>query len=312
MAVLAFGMMGMIMMIHPASAFSRAPAPSFVVSSPRRAHRFLFTQATTTLSITTSATRLYETIQQPFGQQEYWQDWYHNRTQPINNNSNNNNNSTAADEDTGDFSWYASWQDLAPLVEEFDLLHKTRDPILLPGIGLDATLALDMITDGYQHLYAMDYAPASIAYLQERWTAHQQDTTAPTRATLELCVADVRELPYATASMQAILDKGTLDAVYLNGATPAIRLDNLRRGVMDLQRCLRPGGLFWSLSGVCVDAWDRDAWFPDKEWECLCDTRDGVLFMTPDSGYTSNNVNGELLVWRKKKNEMKDKHHEPQ
>ncbi|KAL7575106.1 hypothetical protein ACA910_000473 [Epithemia clementina (nom. ined.)] len=286
-------------------------------------------------------------VQQPFGKQEYWESWYQNRssasaslsTAAIAVQAKREKKNGSKREGEGDFSWYSSWEDMRPFVHEFrsPTKHNVKsDRILIPGIGMDASLLLDMYhQDGYQQLSAMDYAPASIAYIHDQWSqrSNQRNCVGKNHSStlslldssttmdqpvlsplpyVDLCVADVRQLPYPSESFDVVLDKGTLDSVYLCGDTIKEKKQNLYLAVQELQRVLKPkGGLFWSLSGICSDylANPQDdtsssspspsTWWPDTNWECQVDTRNGNLFITRNS-YTSNNLDGSLIVWRKK------------
>jgi SAM-dependent methyltransferase len=143
----------------------------------------------------------------------------------------------------------------------------------------------------YTRLDAFDYAPASIAYCQE------QVAGTPLAATVNLAVADATQLVnYDDASMMAVLDKGTLDAIFLAGSTLEERQRTLCAAVCELQRVLQPSsGIFWSLSGICTEALrDLDVW---EGWAVCADST--VDLVSTEDGYTSNNLDGDLLVWRK-------------
>ena len=250
-------------------------------------------------------------VQQPFGEQQYWEKWYQNRSStPLQDRDH-----MGSKNERGDFSWYSGWEDMRPFVYEFGLPSSPR--IFIPGIGMDIALLLDMYQqDGYRDLTAMDYAPASIDYVRDQWRRRWQKSGSSDNGVappdLDLSVVDARDMPYSSESFDLILDKGTLDSVYLCGSTMSEREENLQLAVQEMQRVLKSdGGLFWSLSGICSDClangnsdtlgagrYDYD-WWPKEAWESCADTRDGHLFITSD-GYTSNNLDGSLLVWRKK------------
>jgi SAM-dependent methyltransferase len=212
-----------------------------------------------------STTTTIYSVAQPFGQQEYWQDFY-------------------KEQDYADsFSWYAEWNDLEPLISEW---ISPQHKVLIPGVGIDS-LVRDMYDAGYEQLTAFDYAPESIS--------HCQHMLGEGRA-VDLSTADARNLGYASASFDAVIDKGTLDAVFLAGDNMDERQESLTRAISELARVLRPGGIFWSLSAICVEPLQSSAlWMNPNCWEAVTD---GSLYTTAD-GYTSNNVDGTLLVWRK-------------
>lgn len=163
-----------------------------------------------------------------------------------------------------------------------------NDHILLPGVGCDGVLR-DLYDAGYTQLDAFDYAAQSIEYCRNNMLQHRK---------VHLQVADARNLSWCYSShvFDAVLDKGTLDAVFLAGNTAKERADSLQHALLELQRVLRPGDVFWSLSAICVDALmlsqDKRRWL---HWQVLAD---GTLYSTRD-GCTSNNIDGTLMVWRK-------------
>ena len=148
------------------------------------------------------------------------------------------------------------------------------------------SLLLDMYDGGYQSLSAFDYASESIEYF-ERIKGNE-------RSGIELNVADARNLTlYEENSFDTIVDKGTLDAIYLAGNNKEEKLKSLNQSVMEFKRVLRPTGILWSLSNICVEALLEMDWTGWKEL-----TNGGDLYTTRDE-YTSNNVDGSLLVWQK-------------
>jgi SAM-dependent methyltransferase len=236
------------------------------------------------------STRFDQPDNSQFGRQDYWNQFYQEQAQ---------------------FSWYAGWDDLQPFVQEFVAME---DSILIPGVGNDAQLLVDMYQAGYTQLTAMDYASEGIArcrdMLQEaRILPPQQEKSSSKDENtkrkdsdqgVSLLVADARDLGnvFQDHSFHSILEKGTLDAIFLSGGqNKTLALENLNLAISELGRCLKPGGIWISIAAV-VDAQiqsSMDSLFP--EWEFL--VRRNELFVTKD-GYTSNNIDGSLLVWRKR------------
>jgi hypothetical protein len=207
-------------------------------------------------------------VAQPFGRQDYWEGLY-----------------DAAD---ADFSWYSNWDEMEPFVREW---APVEGRILLPGIGSDVGLLQALFQANYTQLDAFDYAENSIAHCQEQLAG------TPLADTVNLAVADATQLvDYADASMAVVLDKGTLDAIFLAGDSLEERQTTLRAAVCELQRVLQPSsGIFWSLSGICTNALRAlDVW---EGWTVCADST--VDMVTTEDGYTSNNLDGDLLVWRK-------------
>ena len=199
-----------------------------------------------------------------FGRQEFWDSSY-------------------ADGDAS-FSWYAGWPDLEPFWRE--LVPGKDSKILIPGIGNDKAI-VDMFDSGYKRLSAFDYAPQGVARALELFGA--------SRNIDDLRVADARDLPYEDASFDAVLDKGTLDAIYISGGSSdaAARELQLVSAVDELQRVVRPGGVVLSVSAAAAKHLPMAFARRPGAWQVL---RDGSVHITED-GYASINVDAELLAW---------------
>ena len=208
-----------------------------------------------------------------FGRQDYWNAFY---------------------EEEANFTWYAGWDELQPFVQEF---VDTTGKILIPGVGNDAML-VDMYDDGFQELIAMDYAPEGIARCRDllgptRVWSDNQDTG------VVLVVADARNLTgvFNDDSFDVVIEKGTLDAIYLSGGQDKMLADrNLNLAISELGRCVKPGGIWISIAAV-VDNQIQASFDTGEEWSCLVKKDD--LYTTSD-GYTSNNIDGSLMVWQRK------------
>jgi hypothetical protein len=107
------------------------------------------------------------------------------------------------------FSWYSGWADLAPFIEE---VVGREDRILIPGVGNDRAI-VDMYDAGFTNMVAFDYAPEGVRASRALFG---EDRLAP-KGTAELVVADARALAFPDQSFDAVLEKGTLDAIYLSG-----------------------------------------------------------------------------------------------
>lgn len=209
-----------------------------------------------------------------FGRQDYWNQIY---------------------EKQSNFSWYACWDDLEPFVREF---VNPEDAVLLPGVGNDAML-VDMFDDGYRHLTAMDYAPEGISRCREMLGKSRIREKDKGEEGVDLLVADARDLRgvFEDQSFDAVIEKGTLDAIFLSGGQNKTLADqNLNLAISELGRCVKAGGLWISVAAV-VDDQIQASFDLRPEWDCL--VKKGNLFVTKD-GYTSNNVDGSLLVWRRR------------
>jgi len=205
-----------------------------------------------------------------FGRREYWNDIYTKQE---------------------DFSWYSGWQELEPFVRE--LVPEESSHVLIPGMGNDGAI-VDMYDAGYHNLTAFDYAEAGVECARkllgdERIRAEKVDTPGVT-----LLVADARDLPFGNNLFDAVLDKGTLDAIFLSGGRDKeLAAKHLDMAVSELGRVLTKDGVVISISAACVDAVQK-AFESRNEWKQLWD---GTLYITED-GFASNNVDGTLLAWK--------------
>jgi SAM-dependent methyltransferase len=208
-----------------------------------------------------------------FGRKEYWNDFYKN---------------------TDSFSWYSGWEDLAPFVEELLLVAMSTDhakesaSILVPGVGNDPLL-VDMYDAGYENLVAFDYAPEGVECAKQLLGENRK---------VEVMVADARDLPLDSDSFDAILEKGTLDSIYLSGGFDKDKAkEYLEMAVDELARVTRPGGIFISITAACVDA-VQAAMTTKLSASGWTEIRDGDFYMT-EEGYATNNIDGTLLAWRR-------------
>lgn len=136
-----------------------------------------------------------------------------------------------------EYSWYYGWEVAGRYIREFTT---SNSKILLPGIGNDPLL-LDMWKAGYTKLTAQDYSEYAVERQRDLLSFEGNDALDQ----VILVHGDVRNLPEEwTASFDAVVEKGLLDAVYLSGD------GNLELAVDSLERCLRPGGRLLSFSGV--------------------------------------------------------------
>ena len=192
-------------------------------------------------------------------------------------------------EDT--FSWYCNWGELEPFFSE--VVAVGNDPkILIPGIGNDACIR-DMFDSGYRHITAFDYAPEGVECARRM--------LGPERLTLidDLRVADCRDLPYEDGSFDAVLEKGTLDSIYLSGGRDKdISRKHLALATSELTRITKIDGIVFSVTAACADSVQKSFDAYNSEHNCWEQIRNGDLWMT--DGFASNNVDATMLVWKKR------------
>ena len=101
-----------------------------------------------------------------------------------------------------------------------------------------ALTSLEVVDAGYNtSVIAFDYAQAAVDRARELLGSQQRDM-------VELLCADATDLPIPTASIDATLDKGTLDAIFIAGT------DMFYDSVRELGRVTAPSGVVVCISRV--------------------------------------------------------------
>lgn len=187
-----------------------------------------------------------------FGTKEYWDETYAGR----------------GDFPADCYSWYYGWDVLKKHIKEF-IPNKTKR-ILVPGVGNDSLL-VDLVQAGYRNLVGQDYSEHAVERQED--LLYQVDGADK----VPVLQGDVTNLPDDwTASFDAVVEKGLLDAVYLSGD------GNAEMAASELFRVLKPGGIFVSVSGVVPDDLRRQL-VANAEW-----LRDGT-----------NDLQAGCFVWQK-------------
>eukprot|EP00978_Attheya_sp_CCMP212_P002791 scaffold5715_cov55-Attheya_sp.AAC.2 len=220
-----------------------------------------------------------------FGRQAYWNEFYSkdSTTKSTTDSGSSTSSSSSSNNDGGGFSWYADWSDLEPFFAE---LVSMDSRVLIPGIGNDASM-VDMYDSGYTNMVAFDYAEQGVECAKRLFGPNRH---------VDLAVADARSLKYETGSFDAVLEKGTLDAVYLSGGTDKERAAHyLSMAVSELARLVRPGGIVFSVTAACAPAIDHcfQHQQPADTWKQI---RDGSIYITED-GFASINVDDKESLW---------------
>ena len=100
------------------------------------------------------------------------------------------------------FEWYSEYAELLPYLKAMLPEPTAETRLLIPGCGdslLSEKLALEM---GYKNVVSIDFEPEVIARMQKRGVAGLTYETM-----------DILDLKYESGSFQAIVDKGTYDAI---------------------------------------------------------------------------------------------------
>jgi hypothetical protein len=96
-----------------------------------------------------------------------------------------------------------------------------------------------------------------------------------------------------TASFDAVLDKGALDAQSISPVDVIKSLKHLNMALSELARVLTLCGVVLSIAAACTAPIETTF----GSLDCWKQIRDGSPYITYD-GFTSNNVDSTLLAWK--------------
>jgi SAM-dependent methyltransferase len=184
-----------------------------------------------------------------------------------------------ADRPAESYSWYCSWEDLQPFWRM--LVPSTDARVLIAGVGNDPT-PLGLYDDGWTDLIAFDYSEAGVRRARQLAGTSRND--------MKLLVADARNLPLESGSIDAVLDKGTLDAIGIAGK------DIFVDSVKELTRVTAEGGIVVCISRVMEPTEFYEAFDP-SQWEMI---HDGSLAFAPD-GEATIDLGAGLFSWKRKR-----------
>ena len=200
-----------------------------------------------------------------FGTKEYWDGMY----------TGDGAACTADSLPSEQYSWYCGWAEIEPFWRE--LVPSCAARVLMPGVGSDATVR-DLYDAGWRDVAAFDYSAAGV----ERAAALYGDR----RIDLRCC--DATQLPYESSSFDAVLDKGTLDAIGI-ASTEA-----LHASALELGRTVVAGGIVVSVSRA-LEARVMLGAFDTLQWELL---RDGEIHVA-ETGEVTTDLAASLYAWRR-------------
>mmetsp|Transcript_13068 Transcript_13068/g.21626 ORF Transcript_13068/g.21626 Transcript_13068/m.21626 type:complete len:271 (+) Transcript_13068:180-992(+) len=207
-----------------------------------------------------------------YGLKSYWDDMYQG----------DNSNSDSSDQLPAElYSWYCGWDELAPFWTM--LVPDPTARVLVAGIGNDPT-PIEMYDAGWNtSMTAFDYSEAGVARASQLFGVSRTQN-------VQLLTADARNLPLPDASIDATLDKGTLDAIYITGK------DVFHDSVTELARVTAEQGVVVCVSRVIMPN-ELMAAFDARLWEVI---HDGELAFAPD-GEATIDLGAELYSWRRRK-----------
>lgn len=129
--------------------------------------------------------------------------------------------------DTELFDWYQRYSALKEFIPQY---IRKGDTILVSGCG-NSRLSEELYDDGFLNVINIDISKTVIAAMAAR-TADKKGMTWQ--------VMNCTALAFADATMDAVLDKGTLDSLLCGENSTA----NVSHTCAEVSRVLRPGGNF--------------------------------------------------------------------
>lgn|ERR1719203_54984 len=195
-----------------------------------------------------------------FGMKTYWDEMYKGN----------------GDRPAEKYSWYCGWEEIKPFW--LDLVPDTSSHILVAGVGNDI-VPVQMFDDGWRTMTAFDYSDAAVDRAKKLFCERN----------VNLLQADARKLPFKDKSIDVTFDKGTLDAIYING------VEAFEDSVSELERITIPGGKVVSISNVIPPEMLCGA-FEASKWESI---HDGGLAFAENGGATID-LGANLYSWCRK------------
>jgi len=221
-----------------------------------------------------------------FGRKSYWDGMYNGEDGDGSNSSSGGNFEGPAEA----YSWYCQYEELAPFWKM--LVPSTNARVLIAGIGNDPA-PIDMYDDGWTDMIAFDYSEAGVRRAKTLFGSSRLDSSNADKTggsgTARLLVADARDLPIPSSSIDATLDKGTLDAIHITGK------EIFQDSVRELSRVTAEDGVVVCISRV-IPPEDLFEAFTSELWEM---THDGSLAFAPD-GEATIDLGAELYSWKRK------------
>eukprot|EP00762_Andalucia_godoyi_P006774 ANDGO_00919.mRNA.1 Methyltransferase-like protein 13 len=177
------------------------------------------------------------------------------------------------------FDWYVTYAgSLRDLVEQ----HVSRTgSTLVVGCGT-STLSSDLAADGFSKLTSVDFSRTCIQLMSKRHPG------------LQWLVMDLASLSIPSTSIDAVLDKGTIDTILCGEGgqeRAAVVLGHLAR-------VLKPGGVFLCISHAMPDARLPILKVPQFGWSVVVETlqrpEGGALLAGLPAGFVPDDRSGDL------------------
>jgi ubiquinone/menaquinone biosynthesis C-methylase UbiE len=166
-----------------------------------------------------------------YGKSEYWEERYTRDAEP--------------------FDWYQRWPGIKDIVSQY---VQPNSQILNVGAG-NSRLSEDMYEDGYIHIMNIDISQVVTRAMQEK---HRDKGP-----TMQYRQMDALSLEFTDSSYDAVLDKGTLDAILCGeNSTP-----NSFQMLSEIYRVLTASGVYIVVSYGVPEHRLRYLAKPEFEWD---------------------------------------------
>ncbi|ALC40309.1 CG2614 [Drosophila busckii] len=150
-----------------------------------------------------------------FGQTDYWNEFFKKRGEKA-------------------FEWYGEYLELCDQIHKY---IKPADKILMLGCG-NSKLSMDMYDTGFKEITNIDISPVAVKKMLE--------LNAKTRPDLKFIQMDATAMSFSDESFSVALDKGTLDALFVDDSAETKAL--VERYFKEILRTMRNGGRYVGIS----------------------------------------------------------------
>lgn len=139
------------------------------------------------------------------------------------------------------YEWFKDYSHFRHLILEN---VRSSDRVLELGCG-NSRLSIDMFRDGITHITCSDLSPVAVQEMQKHLEAER--CTGVT-----VVVADMLDLPFEDNSFDVVIEKGTMDVLFVNSGDPWDPKPETKKLVSSMlenvHRVLSPNGVFISIS----------------------------------------------------------------
>ncbi|TDG40126.1 hypothetical protein AWZ03_013447 [Drosophila navojoa] len=150
-----------------------------------------------------------------FAQTDYWNEFFKKRGEKA-------------------FEWYGEYIELCDQIHKY---IKPVDKILMLGCG-NSKLSMDMYDAGYRDITNIDISSVAVKKMI--------DLNAKTRPDMKFIKMDATKMSFPDASFSVALDKGTLDAIFVNDSAETKEI--VDRYFTEILRTMRNGGRYVGIS----------------------------------------------------------------